>query len=87
MLITSMFIDNHFIIPIKKKFKDNNFIKLLFSPTEWLMESGSKLGNLEKGLNQDKAAPLLDRLIFDKVSHISFPIITLEDLIYILIMC
>ncbi|KAK4562885.1 hypothetical protein RGQ29_005391 [Quercus rubra] len=28
-----------------------------------------KLGNLEKGLNQDKAAPLLDRLIFDKIKQ------------------
>ncbi|KAF5443997.1 hypothetical protein F2P56_036505 [Juglans regia] len=28
-----------------------------------------KLGNLEKGLSQDKAAPLLDRLIFDKIKQ------------------
>ncbi|XP_062176432.1 probable CoA ligase CCL6 [Alnus glutinosa] len=28
-----------------------------------------KLGNLEKGLAQDKAAPLLDRLIFDKIKQ------------------
>jgi len=51
---------------------------LLCFPTAWLIKkiyTDSKLGNLEKGLAQDKAAPLLDRLIFDKVSHyISFPI-------------
>ncbi|KAE8008450.1 hypothetical protein FH972_004961 [Carpinus fangiana] len=28
-----------------------------------------KLGNLEKGLPQDKAAPLMDRLIFDKIKQ------------------
>ncbi|PSS29387.1 Long chain acyl-CoA synthetase [Actinidia chinensis var. chinensis] len=28
-----------------------------------------KLGNLEKGLPQDKAAPLLDRLVFDKIKQ------------------
>lgn len=38
----------------------------------------SKLGNLEKGLSHDKAAPLLDRLIFDKVSHYRFPILVIE---------
>lgn len=29
----------------------------------------SKLANLEKGLPQENAAPLLDKLVFDKVSH------------------
>lgn len=28
----------------------------------------SKLGNLEKGFKQDQAAPLMDRMVFDKVS-------------------
>lgn len=48
-----------------------HFITLLCFPTAWLIENpliDSKLGNLVKGLSQDKAAPLLDRLIFDKVS-------------------
>jgi hypothetical protein len=33
---------------------------------------GSKLANLEKGLPQEKAAPLLDKLVFDKVCHSIF---------------
>jgi hypothetical protein len=50
----------------------------------------SKLGNLEKGLPQEKAAPLMDRLIFDKVSHyilIPSPFFILKNMVYMIIMC
>lgn len=31
----------------------------------------SKLRNLEKGLRQDEASPLLDKMVFDKVNNLS----------------
>ena len=33
--------------------------------------TNSKLGNLEKGYKQEEAAPLMDKIVFDKVAYCS----------------
>lgn len=48
-------------------FGDYQYLSLLVIKLTKKLLTNSKLGNLEKGYKQEEAAPLMDKIVFDKV--------------------